>query len=190
MRTVLASLVICASTPAFAGPDFVTPSPQPRALAASEGTRELMPQDDVVFRHDSAALTAADRAQVATVARWLRAHREAHIVLEGYADHTGDVLYNEDLATRRAQVVRQALIARGIKSHRIVLTVFGESGSDPRGNPLDRRVIMHASELPVRELVATWIAKKRPLSATWSEGRALFIERPGIRFSRGGVATR
>ncbi len=187
MKTLLASLVLFTSVPAFAGPDFVASSPRPRELAASTSTRELMPEDDLVFAFNSATLTDTELAQVDSAARWLRTHRGERIVLEGYADHTGDALYNEDLATRRANAVRAQLLARGVSSDRIVVAVFGESGADPRGNALDRRVILHASGLPVPAIVEAWVHQKQALSAAWTQRNTLFIERRGIR---GGVASR
>jgi len=177
MKPLLASLLlVLLASPAAAGPDFVTPSPRPNALAASAGTRDFTPEDDVTFAHDSAALTPGAIMQVDSAARWLRSHPRQRIVVEGYADHTGLASYNEDLATRRAQSVRTRLLDRGISSDRIVIAVFGESFADPAGNPLDRRAVMYASDLPTRALVTASLERKLALSAMWTERGALYTE--------------
>ena len=99
--TILFAL-LCAA-PAAAGPDFVTATPQPGKLAASFGRAAIAPSEDLVFALDSAILGDTEHRQVITVASWLRANPRYSIVLEGYADRSGAMIYNEDLATRRAR---------------------------------------------------------------------------------------
>src|SRR5204862_7858838 len=130
MKTLLASIITCAlAAPAAAGPDFTTRTPRPDALAASPASSEIGPLDDVVFAHDSTALSEAALAQVTTAAHWLRKHPDQRIVLEGYTDSTGAAYYNEDLATRRAYMVRQHLIRLGVPADRVVVVIYGEAAS-------------------------------------------------------------
>ena len=186
LSTILA--VLCAAAPAaVAGPDFVTPTPQPRELAASFGRSAIAPSDDVVFAHDSAILGDTEHRQILTVARWLRANPSYKIVLEGYADRSGAEIYNEDLATRRASAVRGQLIARGVAADRIVVVVYGETRATGAQNPLDRRVIMHATAQPVTTVVATAL-NQGAINAVWTRHNALFRETRG-KLAR-AVATR
>lgn len=175
-------LIVCAlATPAFAGPDLTTHSPKAKPLAASSGTREIGPLDDVVFAHDSATLSDADFTQIAAAARWLNKHEDQRVVLEGYADSTGYFVYNEDLSTRRAFMVRQQLIANGVAPDRIIVAVYGELAALGGANPLDRRVVMYATKLSPRNVSAASLDKKLALSVTWTQGGALFTESRGKR---------
>jgi outer membrane protein OmpA-like peptidoglycan-associated protein len=149
-KLIVASLIAAAAGPASAGPDFKTQTPVGRELAASDGIRGILPEDDITFTHASARLTEGAYAQIASAARWLRTRSDTQIVVEGYADHLGRSDYNQDLARRRAQAVRGELIRQGVANDRIVVVVYGESVADPAGNPLDRRVVMVATPRPSR----------------------------------------
>jgi len=188
MKTLLATLLLVAAvTPAAAGPDFATPDPRTRSAAASSGSRMVAPQDDVVFEHDSSALLESGQAQVDRAARWLRRHPRHKIILEAYADSSGDALYNEDLATRRAQTVRDHLAFRGVKPDRIVLVVYGETVAHPDAEPLDRRVVMYATDQPVQTVVSDALERKHALSAVWIQQRALYVQSRGRPREAGGV---
>ena len=180
MKTLLAlCFVAAAAAPAAAGPDFSTPDPQPRRAAVSDGTALVAPQDDVVFEFDSSALLDSGQVQVDTAARWLRRHPGQRVVLEAYADSAGDAMYNHDLASRRAQTVRDHLVYRGIRADRIVLVIFGETGARPDPEPLDRRVVMYASDLPVATIVAASFQRKHALTAAWIRNRSLYMQSHG-----------
>jgi len=176
MKSLFASLLIAAlASPAIAGPDFVTPTPKPRELAASTGTSEIGPLDDVVFDHDSYALLPVAMTQIERAARWLRSHPNHRLVLEGYADSTGSLDYNERLSTKRAEVVRDQLIRRGVGRDRIVVAVYGEHGATRGDHPLDRRVVMYASTLSADRLAQASIQRKQALTAMWQRGNTLVI---------------
>jgi len=180
MKILLAVLFVAAAAASVAaGPDFATPDPQPRRAAVSDGTAMVAPQDDVVFDFDSSALLESGQVQVDTAARWLRRHPGQRIVLEAYADSAGDAIYNHDLATRRAQTVRDHLVYRGIRADRIVLVIFGESGARPDPEPLDRHVAMYASDLPVAAIVAASLERKHALTAAWIQNRSLYMQSHG-----------
>jgi outer membrane protein OmpA-like peptidoglycan-associated protein len=51
------------------------------------------------------------------------------IVVEGHTDSQGQLAYNQDLSQRRAQVVRDYLVTRGIASDRITAQGFGPTRS-------------------------------------------------------------
>lgn len=177
MKTLLATLALAAAaTPAAAGPDFVTPTPHPRALAASDGINQIAPMDDVLFESDSDVLSpfAADR--LATAAAWLQQNPRYRLVLEGYTDAAGQPFYNEDLATRRAVNARAHLIALGVPSHRIIVVVYGEAAARATRDPLARRVVLYATHLPPRTIAAASLDRKRALSAVWVEQGTLYTQ--------------
>ena len=180
MKTLLAlCIVAAAAAPAAAGPDFSTRDPRPGRAALSDGTRALAPQDDVVFDYDSSALLESGQAQIDTAARWLRRHPGMRVVLEASADSAGDAQYNHDLATRRAQTVRDHLVYRGVRADRIVLVIFGETGARPDPEPLDRRVVLYASAMPVAAIVRASFERKHALTAAWIQNRSLYMQSRG-----------
>lgn len=180
MKTLIASSILALATSAFAGPDFTLRSPRAHSLAASPASSEIGPIDDVVFATNSTRLTDSAHTQIATVARWLRVNPSQRIVVEGYADSVGYALYNEDLATRRADAVRQLLMRHGVPSDRIITVVYGEHVAVGGEHPLDRRVVMYATRLEPKQIAAASFRHRDALSATWTNGKALYIERrPG-----------
>lgn len=175
MKTLPVTLaLIVAATPAVAGPDFVTPNPRPKPLAASSGAREVAPLDDILFDLDSHALAPVAQQQLASAAAWMKKHPRFRLVLEGYTDGSGYRHYNEDLATRRAAAARGHLIGLGLPSHRIVIVVYGEAAARARLDPLGRRVVFYATERSPTEIADASIDRKHALSAVWVEQGALF----------------
>jgi outer membrane protein OmpA-like peptidoglycan-associated protein len=66
-------------------------------------------------------------------------------VVEGHTDSQGAAAYNQDPSQRRAQVVRDCLVTRGIASDRIAAQGFGPTRSvadnaSPEGRANNRRV--------------------------------------------------
>jgi outer membrane protein OmpA-like peptidoglycan-associated protein len=186
LKKLLASLLVVGATalPAAAGADFgsVTPSTK---LAASEATKTVLPTDDVVFAHKSAALDDVAVQQLRTVARWMR-HNPGMLVLEGHANSLGAPAYNDDLSMRRAEIVRQHLMGYGISSDRIMLVVYGESGAEAKPSPLDRRVVMYATKKSPKAIVRARLDRGDALSAVWTRKGVLFTETHGASI----VATR
>jgi hypothetical protein len=174
MKSIFVSLLFVAA-PAIAGPDFHTPTPRGGNLTASHGTREILPSEDVTFRHDSSALDENAVSQLDSVARAMRARTDLRIVVEGYADHTGEAAYNVRLARLRAHAARAHLIRRGIPGDRIVIGVFGESVADPAGNPLDRRVVIYATPLSVGA-ISTALLERHAIRTLWTARGAAFAE--------------
>jgi outer membrane protein OmpA-like peptidoglycan-associated protein len=70
---------------------------------------------------------------------------DSKMVVEGHTDSQGKVAYNQDLSQRRAQVVRDYLVTRGIAADRVTSQGFGSSrsvadNSSPEGRANNRRV--------------------------------------------------
>jgi outer membrane protein OmpA-like peptidoglycan-associated protein len=180
MRAVFrAALALAALTgTAVAGPDFVA-GDRRQPLAASDGTSNLEPMDDVVFEYDSAALLPAAQAQIARAAKWLARHPDHRLVVEGRADSSGPFPYNQDLAGHRAVMVRNHLIGCGVAPDRIVLAVYGENAARPRPDPLDRRVVMFASRAPLHQVVSAEL-DRNAIEMLWTRNGTRFRETRGI----------
>lgn len=76
---------------------------------------ELLPSALVKLNNVAEALTQQDP--------------DSKIVVEGHTDSQGGVAYNQDLSVRRAQVVRDYLVSRGIAADRITAEGFGPTRS-------------------------------------------------------------
>jgi OOP family OmpA-OmpF porin len=80
----------------------------------------------VYFAWDSAALDAAAQHVIDMAAASSRSSTAARVNLVGHADRSGPTDYNLRLSLRRADAVRQALVARGISADRMNVTGVGE----------------------------------------------------------------
>jgi outer membrane protein OmpA-like peptidoglycan-associated protein len=90
-----------------------------------ETTCPLVP---LYFAFDSTALVPEAQKWVEHDAACLKARGAKAVVLKGYADARGEAGYNDDLSRRRAQVVKEALGARGLT---VDVSVQGEGETDP-----------------------------------------------------------
>ncbi len=82
--------------------------------------------DRVFFETDSSALTATAQATLDKQAAWLNKYANYRILIEGHADERGTREYNIALGARRASVVVNYLISRGIDAGRIQQKSFGK----------------------------------------------------------------
>ncbi len=100
---------------------------------------------DELFDPGSALLRTGATPTLDHVAAALRAHPERQVLIEGFTDSEGGEAANLDLSARRAEAVRQALVARGVNAQRIATQGYGEafptaSNSTFAGRQLNRRV--------------------------------------------------
>jgi outer membrane protein OmpA-like peptidoglycan-associated protein len=131
-----------------ASPDFVEHAPARNVdqdLAASSGTKPMRPMAVLLFEFDRSELHRADRAEVEAARDWIEAHPDSYLVIEGHTDATGTFAYNAGLATRRAEVVRQALITLGAPADRLVVGVFGEARATSPNSAANRRVVLRGT---------------------------------------------
>ena len=79
------------------------------------------------FTINSAVLSETSYANLANIAAWLKANDSVNIVIKGYADkNTGTAAYNKDLATRRAEAVKNVLVNTfGVSANRITTEGVG-----------------------------------------------------------------
>lgn len=113
--------------------------------AGSEGRQITL--EDLVFEPGTATFVAEAATGLARVAAWAAAEPATPLRIEGHTDATGSPDANRSLSLRRAEAVRDALIARGVAAARI--SVSGEGGAqpvasndDPAGRARNRRVIV------------------------------------------------
>jgi outer membrane protein OmpA-like peptidoglycan-associated protein len=100
---------------------------------------------EVYFRTEDSVLGTGTEQRIADLARLVGPLDGAIIKIDGHADARGTRKYNDELSTRRAESVRNALMRGGMPADRILMSAAGELGSsateqDVDGMALDRRV--------------------------------------------------
>jgi len=138
-----AVLAACASHPP--PPPAPVPPPPPSAESGPPPTYEQQPpptysgplpgtvQDFVVnvgelvyFDFDKAEIRADAAPILANQAQWLQRYPEVRVRIEGNCDERGTREYNFALGARRADIVRDFLIAHGVAPGRITTISFGK----------------------------------------------------------------
>jgi len=99
-------------------PGAAPPGPQRRAGES--------PLKDIFFDFDKATIRDDQRGELAADVVWLKANPAAKVVVEGHCDERGTAEYNLGLGERRAQAVRDALVAAGIEAGRIRTVSYGK----------------------------------------------------------------
>jgi peptidoglycan-associated lipoprotein len=82
--------------------------------------------DRVFFETDSSSLTSEAMATLDKQAAWLNQYQNYRIMIEGHADERGTREYNIALGARRASVVVNYLVSRGVNAQRISSQSFGK----------------------------------------------------------------
>lgn len=95
---------------------------KPNAIA------ELVKNDLAGFTPGRATIPASARPAIDQLATTLKNNPGREVVIEGHTDNVGNPRYNQALAMKRAEAVREALIRRGIDSSRIAIRSYGEEG--------------------------------------------------------------
>ncbi|MBS0455658.1 MAG: efflux RND transporter periplasmic adaptor subunit [Proteobacteria bacterium] len=91
----------------------------------------------VYFETNRSRVDATGQARLQDIAAAMKAKPEAQATVHGYVDSSGSAKRNSELAKQRAQAVRDALVAAGVPSDRIVLEkpaniVGGDSSAKAR----------------------------------------------------------
>jgi peptidoglycan-associated lipoprotein len=128
LTVVLCALAACSSTtppppPAPAGPpggvsSAIVPGSQ-QDLAATAGDR-------VFFAFDRSDIDAEGRETLQKQAAWLGRYPNVAVRIEGHCDERGTREYNLALGERRANAVKNVLIAEGISPSRISTISYGK----------------------------------------------------------------
>lgn len=97
--------------------------------------RSLLAKRTYYFAFDRFELSQEDRQALEAHAKYLVAHPEAKIRIEGHTDERGSREYNISLGERRAKAALDILVANGVETDRIALVSYGkENPVDPRHN--------------------------------------------------------
>ncbi|MBA2434857.1 MAG: OmpA family protein [Chthoniobacterales bacterium] len=117
--------------------DYVTGTPLPER---QEGTSFLSGNVDrnqfqpIYFDFDSQTIRSSENGKIQQVASFLQ-QGSSQIIIAGFTDERGTAEYNRGLGERRAQSVREALIAMGADAQNIQTVSFGaDMPADPSSN--------------------------------------------------------
>ncbi|WP_263377604.1 OmpA family protein [Granulicella paludicola] len=81
---------------------------------------------DALFDYDSAAIRPDTQTAINHAAVYLQSHPDIYVMVGGYADDRGAVVYNLKLGERRAEAARMALIAAGVSPERVQIVSYGK----------------------------------------------------------------
>jgi len=81
----------------------------------------------VFFDFNKSSLQQASYPELNRAARFLRANPSMEVEIAGYTDNVGSDAYNLDLSQRRANSVREYLIAKGVEENRITAKGYGKA---------------------------------------------------------------
>jgi peptidoglycan-associated lipoprotein len=152
---LLLALTACTSTPEptpAGGPG----GPQPPGGPGGIGSRSTLPGsqqdleasagDRVFFAFDRSDITPEAREILSRQADWLRRYPNVTVTIEGHCDERGTREYNLALGERRAQAVKNVLVALGISAGRISTISYGKErpavvGSSEEAYAQNRRAV-------------------------------------------------
>lgn len=105
-------------------------------LAATAGDR-------VFFAYDQSTISSEGQQILERQAQWLKRYSQVAVTIEGHCDERGTREYNLALGERRAQGVKNVLVALGISASRIQTISYGKDrpivvGSDEAGYAQNR----------------------------------------------------
>lgn len=125
----------------LSGNDYADPNAGTQAdLVATIGDR-------VFFGYDRYDLSSEAQAVLEAQAEWLKKYSSLEITIEGHADERGTREYNLALGERRANSVRNYLVALGVDPNRINTISYGKerpavAGSNDRAWAQNRRGVV------------------------------------------------
>ena len=90
--------------------------------------------DRVYFDTDMSGIRADGRATLEKQATWLKQYTNYPITIEGKCDERGTREYNLALGERRANAVKQFLVAQGIPASRIHTISYGKERPEVLGS--------------------------------------------------------
>jgi len=99
----------------------VTPAPTHPAVTPKTVSRS---GSEVYF---STGIATADESELKNVIKWLTDNPDVQVTVEGHADPTGNPDDNMTLSERRANWVRDTLVAGGVDSSRIEVKPYGQT---------------------------------------------------------------
>ena len=90
--------------------------------------------DRIFFGYDSSNLTIDSQSTLDRQAAWLQKFPSVRVAIEGHCDERGTREYNLALGERRANAVKDYLVARGVDGGRVSTISYGKEKPVALGN--------------------------------------------------------
>ncbi len=94
--------------------------------AALDDPKGTLKNRSVFYPLDAAEVQDSDKPLISAHAKYLAAHPDQHVLLEGNCDERGSSEYNLGLGQRRADGVRKLMLASGVSMKQVGTTSFGK----------------------------------------------------------------
>ena len=92
-----------------------------------DGSFEYVSLSPIYFDFNKATLTRAGQQSLDAASEYLHKHANIRrILVDGHTDEKGSISYNDNLSDRRAKIVRNYLIVKGINPNLVNLAGMGE----------------------------------------------------------------
>lgn len=103
----------------------------PSALEAlSRGVAAITPPGaalkDIYYAFDSTNLAIDAQETLKQNAKWMKAHPQSRVEVEGHCDDIGSAEYNLALGAKRAEVAKDFLVSQGVDAARLVTVSYGK----------------------------------------------------------------
>lgn len=122
----------------------VKPEPKPEPVKKAEPATL---QQTVFYTISSSTLEGENAQKINAVAQWLNQHPAATATIDAYSDRgTGNARVNARVSEARANAVKDALIAAGVKADRLIVKSHGDLEQPFSNNDENRCVIIVAEE--------------------------------------------
>lgn len=103
----------------------------------------------VTFATDSANINGNFHSALNSISQVLVQYPETQVLVQGHTDSSGALNHNMDLSKKRAESVRQYLIAQGVASNRLVAQGFGPNNPVSTNETVDGRQMNRRVEIKI-----------------------------------------
>ena len=105
-----------------------TTPPTGRGNITNEPLADAFPRNvkTIYFDYDKSDIRPDQVSTLQSNATWLKSNQSARFTIEGHCDERGSEEYNLALGDRRANAVKEFLVAQGVAANRIMTVSYGE----------------------------------------------------------------
>ena len=111
----------------------------------------LVTLGDVLFAFNKSELTPQAGPRLDKLASFLKQFPQRKLLVEGYTDAVGTDAYNMELSERRAEAIREALVARGVDTTRVVTKGYGKAYPVADNASVDGRAVNRRVEVVIAD---------------------------------------
>ncbi|MAO46443.1 MAG: hypothetical protein CL823_04765 [Crocinitomicaceae bacterium] len=127
------------------------PQPEIKLRAHKDSDESAFELRDVQFATNSTEMSSAAKIVLVAFAEYLIDNPRFDVDIEGHTDDVGPAEKNLDLSNRRARVVADYLIAKGVDSERIHAKGFGQQRPKSDNSTAEGRAINRRTEFTVKK---------------------------------------